>query len=230
VMKGKQKVQLVQPVAKAKKEKVKQSRADVVSWEGVERNLFEKLRAWRFELAKKTNKPPYVIFSDETLRQLARVRPSKNETLRTLYGIGEMKMRDLGPLVLPIIKEYCEENGLTMDNAHGPVAAPEPPVVKEMTATRALALDLFRQGTAIEDVMHQTGRARPTIVDYLCDFIYRDKPASVETWVTVDLYEQIAAAVGQHGSTRLKPLFLALEEKVGYDEIRIVVAHLNKDQ
>src|SRR4029077_9594980 len=126
VMKGKQKVQLVQPVRKEKKEKVKQSRADVVSWEGVERNLFEALRSWRFDLAKQTGKPPYVIFSDETLRQLARVRPSRNETLRSLYGIGETKMRDLGPLVLPIIQEYCTHHKLTMDNAPPPLADPEP--------------------------------------------------------------------------------------------------------
>ena len=69
-MKGKQKIRLTQPAGKKTSERVKQSRADVVSWEGVERSLFEELREWRFELAKETNKPPYVIFSDETLRQL----------------------------------------------------------------------------------------------------------------------------------------------------------------
>jgi ATP-dependent DNA helicase RecQ len=116
VMKGNQKVQLVQPVRRAKAEKVKQSRADVASWEGVERNLFEMLRTWRFELAKQTQKPPYVIFSDETLRQLARVRPSDSEKLRHVYGIGDAKLRTYGPLVLAIIKGYCEENGLAMDN------------------------------------------------------------------------------------------------------------------
>ena len=117
VMKGKQKVQLVQPVQKKKAEtRSSKSRADGVSWEGVERDLFEALRdlALRPGQARR-NKPPYVIFSDETLRQLARVRPSTNEMLRSINGIGDMKMRDLGPLVLPIIKQYCEEHGLAVD-------------------------------------------------------------------------------------------------------------------
>jgi ATP-dependent DNA helicase RecQ len=230
VMKGKQKVQLVQPVRRKKDEKVKQSRADVVSWEGVDRNLFEILRTWRFELAKKTNKPPYVIFSDETLRQLARVRPSTNEKLRSVYGIGELKMRDLGPLVLPIVRQYCQEHGLVMDNDAAPALAPPPAPVKEMAATRARAFELFRQGAAIEDVMHQTGRARATTVDYLCDFIRQEKKLRIETWIALDLYDRIASVVRQYGSARLKPLFLALQEKVSYDEIRIVVAHLNRDQ
>jgi ATP-dependent DNA helicase RecQ len=230
VMKGKQKVRLVQPVRRAKAEKVKQSRADVVSWEGVERNLFETLRNWRFELAKQTQKPPYVILSDETLRQLARVRPSDREKLRYVYGIGDAKLRTYGPLVLAIIKEYCEENGLAMDNDTGPLHAPVAAPAKTMTRTRARAIELFRAGAAIEDVMHQTARARATVVDYLCEFIARDKPASIETWISAEQYERIAAVVRQHGSGRLKPLFVALEEKVPYDEIRIVVAHLTKDQ
>ncbi len=229
VMKGKQKVTLVQPVRRTKAEKVKQSRADVVSWDGVERNLFETIRKWRFELAKQTGKPPYVIFSDETLRQLARVRPSDAEKLRLIYGIGDQKLRTYGHLVLSIIKEYCEEHGLSMDNEAAPVAA-EPTTPRTMTPILSKALQLFRDGAPIEDVMHQTGRARATVVDYLCEFIRLDKPAAVTTWVAADVYGKVAEAVGKHGSVRLKPLFIALEEKVSYDEIRIVVAHLNKDQ
>lgn len=115
VMKGKQKVQLVQPVRKKKAEKVKQSKADVTSWEGVERGLFEAIRQWRYELAKETGKPPYVIFSDETLRQLARIRPSDSEKLRAVYGIGDAKLRTYGARVLNLIKEYCEENQVSRD-------------------------------------------------------------------------------------------------------------------
>jgi ATP-dependent DNA helicase RecQ len=230
VMRGKQKVQLVQPVRRQRSEKVKQSRAETVSWTGVDRGLFDTLRQWRYELAKQTGKPPYIIFSDETLRQLACVRPSTSERLRLVYGIGEMKMRTLGPVVLPIIQAYCLEHQLTLDNEPAAVAAPAPAEPKTMTPSRAKGIELFRQGSAIEDVMHQTGKSRGTAIDYLCDFIREDMPPSIETWVAADVYDRIAAAVRQHGSARLKPLFIALDEKVSYDDIRVVVAHLAKDQ
>jgi ATP-dependent DNA helicase RecQ len=229
VMKGKQRVQLTQPVRK-KSEKVKQSRADVVSWDGVERNLFESLRKWRFDLAKQSGKPPYVIFSDETLRQLARVRPSDAEKLRMIYGIGDQKLRTYGHLVLSIVKEYCEEHALAMDNEAGPIAAPAPASAKTMTPVLAQAFQLFREGAAIEDVMHQTGRARATVFDYLCEFIRQEKLASVTPWISAEVYAEVAEAAKTHGSAKLKPLFIALAEKVSYDEIRVVVAHLNKDQ
>jgi ATP-dependent DNA helicase RecQ len=113
-----------------------------------------------------------------------------------------------------------------VDQDASPVAAPDPPQQKAMNATRALAFQLFRDGAAIEDVIHQTGRARTTILDYLADYIRQEKPASVDTWVAPDQYQRIAAAIKEHGSARLKPIFIALDEKVPYDEIRVVVAHL----
>ncbi len=230
VLKGKQKVLLVQPVRKQKSERVKQSKADVKSWEGVERDLFEALRQWRFELAKQTQKPPYVIFSDETLRQLARVRPSTSEKLRAIYGIGDRKLQDYGAIVLHIIKQYCAAHGTALDNDTEPIAAPEPVPPRKMTAALSQAYELFRSGAALEDVMHQTGKTRGTVADYLCDFIRQEKPASIAAWIAPELYERIAAAAKQHGCARLKPVFLALGEKVTYDEIRVVVAHLIREQ
>lgn len=229
VMKGRQKVQLVQPTRRKRGEKAKQSKADVASWEGVERELFETLKKWRFDRAKAMQMPPYVIFSDETLRQLARVRPSNDATLRQVYGIGEVKLRDLGPLILPIIKQYCETHSLSMDNEI-PLPDPEPKPARQMTTVLALAYRLFREGAAIEDVMHQTGRSRSTVTDYLAEFIRAEKPASIETWISREQYDRIAAVAREHGTARLKPIFVALEEKVPYDEIRLVVAHLTRDQ
>jgi ATP-dependent DNA helicase RecQ len=230
VMKGKQKVRLMQPVSSGKADKVKQSSADVTSWEGVDRELFETLREWRLEKAKEMSKPPYIIFSDATLRELARVRPSTSAKLLLVYGVGSRKIEDYGEPILRLIAEHCAERGVAMDIGAAPVAGAKPVKPSAMTAVKALAFELFRANSAIEDVIHQTGRARATVLDYLAEFIVHDKPASIETWVAPELYDRIAAAVRQHGSARLKPLFIALDEKVSYDDIRVVMAHLSKDQ
>ena len=230
LMKGNGKVQLVQPVRKQKSEKVKQSRADETSWEDVNRGLFETLRHWRFERAKQAGKPPYIIFSDATLRELARVRPSTLPNLLLIYGIGSKKIEQFGDPLLRAITEYCADHNLTLDNESAPAPAPAPTRARTMTPVLSQAFKLFREGSAIEDVIHQTGRARPTVVDYLCEYIRAEKPASVETWIAPEWYGRIAAVVRQHGGAKLKPLFVALDEKVPYDDIRIVVAHMSRDQ
>jgi ATP-dependent DNA helicase RecQ len=72
--------------------------------------------------------------------------------------------------------------------------------------------------------MKLTGMSRSTVVVYLCDYIRTEKPASLQPWIDASKIERIIAAARQHGTERLKPIFVALEEKVEYDEIRIVVA------
>ena len=82
------------------------SRAAEVSWEGVDEALFEKLRALRLEIARDRKVPPYVIFHDSALRELARLRPSSREALLAVPGIGEKKAADLGPRFLEAIAEH----------------------------------------------------------------------------------------------------------------------------
>jgi ATP-dependent DNA helicase RecQ len=77
-------------------------RADA-SWEGVDEPLFEALRALRLELARSRGVPPYVIFHDATLRELARLKPQSLEALHGVTGIGERKAEAFGAAVLDVI-------------------------------------------------------------------------------------------------------------------------------
>jgi ATP-dependent DNA helicase RecQ len=71
-----------------------------------DRQLFETLRAWRREEASERGVPPYVIFSDRTLRELARLRPSTKYELRNIYGIGDAKLEAFGDAVIARITEH----------------------------------------------------------------------------------------------------------------------------
>jgi ATP-dependent DNA helicase RecQ len=227
VMKGQRDVRLLQLVRR-KKGVVERSKAEVASWEGVERGLFEELRLLRRKLAEARAVQPYMIFSDHTLRDLARVRPSTPERMHLVYGVGEAKLRDFGQPFLDLIAAYCAQHGVTRDNAPAPVKAEEPrrsPAARP-NPQRDLALAQFREGATVEDVMHQTGRARPTVVDYLCEHIREEKPRSLNPWVSTAVYDRVAMAARQVGTERLKPIYVHLGEQVSYDDIRLVLAHL----
>jgi ATP-dependent DNA helicase RecQ len=227
VMRGKRSVRLMQPVRRAKGETPEKSQADRVSWEGVDRELFEALRALRRELAEERAVQPFVIFHDSVLRHLARIRPSSLEKMRLVSGIGDAKLRDFGSPFLEVITQQCRMRSLTQDNAPAALRAPEPRKnPPRPNPLRDQAFRLFRDGAAIEDVIHQTGRARSTIMDYLAEYVREERPASLTPWLTEELYHRIAAAVRQVGTERLKPIYLALGEQVSYDDIRLVVNHL----
>lgn len=69
-------------------------------------NLFSALKAKRLELAKAQNLPPFVIFHDKTLRELARIKPTDAEGMRSVSGIGDAKMQRYGEAFLQVLKGW----------------------------------------------------------------------------------------------------------------------------
>lgn len=61
---------------------------------------------------------------------------------------------------------------------------------------------------------------------YLVGFIAQEKPESVGAWVTPDVHQRVAASVGRVGARYLKPIHDDLNGEIAYDDIKIVVAHL----
>src|SRR5438105_102392 len=66
--------------------------------------LFERLRAWRLEAARRHGVPAYVIFHDATLREIARVRPSSLDLLRHISGIGARKLEAYGQEIVGLVQ------------------------------------------------------------------------------------------------------------------------------
>ena len=73
------------------------------SWQDVDRDLFERLRALRLEIARQRGVPPYVIFHDTTLREMARLKPTSLSALLDVRGVGARKAEDLGQAFVAVI-------------------------------------------------------------------------------------------------------------------------------
>ncbi len=74
--------------------------------------LFALLRQKRKELADQAGVPPYVIFSDRTLIEMAAYYPQSNASLLNIAGVGQVELNRYGAAFLEIIKPYCEKHGL----------------------------------------------------------------------------------------------------------------------
>jgi ATP-dependent DNA helicase RecQ len=67
--------------------------------------LFEKLRAWRLQLARRQHVPPYVVAADRTLRDIALLRPRTREELLLCHGIGPAKSEKYGDALLGVVRD-----------------------------------------------------------------------------------------------------------------------------
>ncbi len=70
-----------------------------------DKELFERLRQLRLQIAKDEHLPPYIIFSDKTLHELATYKPKTVATFGTIYGVGENKKNKYGAAFIKVITE-----------------------------------------------------------------------------------------------------------------------------
>jgi ATP-dependent DNA helicase RecQ len=223
VLRGQREVKLVRP----KQTAPSKSQVDAESWEGVDRGLFELLRAWRRDLARERQVPPYVVLDDASLRSVARVRPTRIESLQHVRGMGEKRLADFGAKLIELIACYCTEHKISTDQSEPPSGYVKP---KLPSATKSEAFELFRKGWSIDDVKHKINRAHSTTFGYLAEFIAEEKPARIDCWVSDEVYRQVMAAAASVEERRLTPIFERLDGRVPYDIIRLVVAHLESTQ
>jgi ATP-dependent DNA helicase RecQ len=220
VLRGNRTVRLLQPKAKVSK-----TRVDEESWDGVDRGLFESLRTLRREIADERGVPAYVLFSDATLRDMARVRPGSTAALLNVRGVGERKLADLGQRFLEVIASHCRANALPLDPAVG--SRPRRERTRKPNEIKLTAFELFAKGASVEQVTAITGRALATTWSYLAEFIETRQPQRLDGWIDQQTYRTVADAMKDLGTAYLKPIFDQLDGKIPYEQIRVVIAHVN---
>ena len=94
--------------AEPKRSRRRRTAATGDQWEGVDRGLFEELRNLRRDLAHERNVPAYIVFGDQTLRDMARRRPTTLAEFCHVSGVGEKKLADYGEVFVERIRTYDE--------------------------------------------------------------------------------------------------------------------------
>jgi ATP-dependent DNA helicase RecQ len=229
VLKGKEIPRLLKPAQKP----AKVSKAVADSWEGVDSGLFETLRKLRAILASEKKVPPFVIFGDAALRDMARKRPSTDEAFMRVRGVGEIKCRQYGKIMLKTIKEYCQVNNLEIDfnknlqNLTTDFNSKKPKSAVKSDILKSHAFLLFEQRYSIPEAAKRLKRAESTTVQYLVDYIKERNIKNPHPWVDARTFIIVSNAAQKHGCNKLKPIFESLNGRVTYDQIRITLACLN---
>lgn len=200
-------------------------------------DLFALLREMRKDLSEAANVPPYVIFSDRTLAEIAAYYPMTPDSLKRINGIGQVKFENYGKILLDLVQEFCQERGLQEKLPEKPREArsarqqdskPRETVSKPR---HVIVGEAFNEGKSIAALMQEYGVQRGTILDHLASYAQEgnsvrqsDEFLSLLA-LSADEQEVVLQAFEQLGSKFLKPVFEQLGGAVTYDDLKILRLH-----
>jgi len=98
--------QIISTNSKGSKKKKKTKSFDAIQWEGVNLELFAALKELRKDIAHQIGKPPYIVFSDASLREFASESPKTKSQFLAIKGAGDVKYKRYGTEFLDLIKKY----------------------------------------------------------------------------------------------------------------------------
>ena len=171
--------------------------------------LLIRLRKKRKWLADTQSTAPYMIFSDQTLREMAQIKPKELAQLTNCSGVTEHKLQQYGEVFISEIQTFLHEKRL-------PIPVP--------SQTKMKTLRLAQQGYSIEDIAETRGMKTRTINDHLCELIEMNQPVKLEQFVPELDQNVIWQAINQVGDHSLKTIRDALGEEYRYEQIKLVRA------
>jgi ATP-dependent DNA helicase RecQ len=208
--------------------------------------LFAKLREIRTEFARAENVPPYIVFSDRTLHEIARYFPRNAEEFQQIQGVGQHKYAAYGQQFLEVVNEFCEQypeevkrrqyrqpfetsqkistqSTQSTDTTHS--------TQSYQSSTFIETYRLLQQGKTIDEIVTERRLMRGTIITHLEKLSESGLELSVDQFFVPERLAQIKEWFQKSGETfflKLKPAVEISEGKLDYDEARLARIFLRK--
>ena len=194
--------------------------------------LMNQLRKLRKELADKQAVPPYVVFSDASLRQMAQTRPQTPNAFSAVSGVGSRKLIQYGEIFTDAVRKFCDELGLeVLPELPFPNAGEEGRAVSksEVTSTHLTTLELYRIGLSLSDISLKRNIRLSTVNSHIAKLIEAGYPIDIDKLVAKDRQTVIENAITKVGPHSLRNIREEAGETYDYQEIALVRAKWESD-
>ena len=186
--------------------------------------LFECLRSLRKQLADDRGVPPYIIFSDVALRQMARSYPQTEAEFARISGVGDKKLHEFGEVFRAVIIGHLQTQARQVfadDSFTVPAAAPSR---ARLTSTVIESLQLFRAGRSVDDVARLRGLTPGTIYGHLATALEVGEAVDLNRVANAEVRREVAAAFRRHGFGNLMGVFETLGGRYPQGLLRLLRA------
>ena len=188
--------------------------------------LFERLRQLRKRLADEQAVPPYIIFSDVSLRQMARDFPANESEFARISGVGERKLREFGAVFLAEIVTHLQTHPRQIFAADSFQAQSPPPRPRLGDSARD-SWRRFSGGQSVEEIARDRGLVSGTIYSHLAESVEAGESIDLRQFLSVEQEKEIEDALARTGFASLGSVREALANRYDFGVLRIVRAVMN---
>ncbi|MBI5076093.1 MAG: DNA helicase RecQ [Nitrospirae bacterium] len=196
--------------------------------------LFVKLRLRRKEIASTNNVPPYIIFSDKTLREISCNLPESLQEMRRINGVGDQKLEQYGASFISVVREYLRENPSAQKADEHINDFPEQTRTKQSKSKKGETFEetyaLFMGGMSLDDIAKYRKLATATIALHFDQLIRSGRDIDIDRLVDPVTRAEITEFFQSSDLSALGPVIEHFDGKVNYEEARIVRAWMQREK
>ncbi|MBJ8105415.1 MULTISPECIES: DNA helicase RecQ [Bacillus cereus group] len=181
--------------------------------------LFEVLREVRKEIAQGEGVPPFVIFSDQTLKDMCAKMPQSDSELLTVKGIGEHKLVKYGSHFLQAVQHFIEDNPNYAETIKTEDVLERKKSGKASANSHIETYEMYKQGIDLNEIAKDRGLSRQTIENHLIRCHEDGMEVEWQSFVPTE-YEALIETAVQNAEGGLKSIKEQLPNEVSYFMIR----------
>ncbi len=205
ILRGDRRVEIPESRPKVSKELVEISDQNVES-----QFLFDRLKLLRKTLADQYNVPPYIIFSDSSLRLMSQKKPQTLRDFEQISGVVKSKLEQYGKIFTQEIKNFVEDQGTTNDSS------------QFNNSSQLITWELYQRGLTLGEMAKNRNLRKRTLIDHLVDLLREGYEIDINRFVDPKKQVIIERTFNQMGMEMLKPIKEHLGDDYSYDELRLV--------
>lgn len=182
----------------------------------IQSELFEELRILRKQIAEKESLPPYIIFSDVTLKEMCKYYPKTKETMLQIKGVGELKYEKYGEAFLDVIRQFENDNIVDTEATETNKKQEDP--------SYTITIELFQEGKSVPEIAAKRQIKEATVEQHLLQGALEGANLQWERVLPRSYFEQIQQKRKEIGGEKLKPLKESLPEEISYFHIKLALS------
>ena len=221
VLFGKQKIQLARMAdVKERREKSKRDIHKEKKRNRVKNDLFKVLRQLRKDLARKKGIPPYIVFSDASLQEMAAELPVTEVDFRAISGVGDVKMEQYGPIFMRAIARYKAEQG-------GGKSADAKATLDEKSEG---LIQLLKRGLPLTEIAMRHGLTPETVSSRLAALYANGADVELKRLISKTELKQILELMENlPDPIRRKDVIAALDGRMGPETVDYAMAYIERN-